>query len=71
VIKDSFEAGVSRGDEALMTTKMCLKYENGLCLKYGGNNPGYAEPFILNDGVRRFKVTFDCSRCVMIISSCD
>ncbi len=67
IIGDSFETGIHTGNEALMTTKMCLKYENGLCSKYGGNASGYTEPFILSDGVHRFKINFDCSRCVMII----
>lgn len=67
VIADSFETGVRAGDEALMTTKMCLKYESGLCPKHGGISSSYKEPFILDDGVRRFDVTFECSSCMMVI----
>lgn len=67
IIKDSFETGVHTGTEVLMTTKMCLKYENGLCPEYGGKNSEYTGPFILSNGVQRFKVTFDCSRCMMNI----
>jgi len=67
IINDSYETGVYTGNEVLMTTKMCLKFENGLCPKYGGKNSGYTEPFILNDGRNRFMVTFDCSGCVMNI----
>ncbi len=66
-IADSFETGVRSGNEALMTTKMCLKYESGLCPKHGGRISSYKEPFILNDGVRKFDVTFDCSSCMMVI----
>lgn len=71
VIRESFESGTRTGNEVLMITKMCLKYENGLCSKNGAKTPVYSEPFILNDGVRKFRVTFDCSRCVMIIQSHD
>lgn len=67
IINDSYETGVRTGNEVLMTTKMCLKFENGLCPKYGGKKSGYKEPFILNDGRNRFMVTFDCSGCFMNI----
>lgn len=66
-IADSFETGIHDGSEALMTTKMCLKYENDLCPKHGGKTSGYSEPFILDDGANRYSLTFDCSACVMIL----
>lgn len=70
-ITEAFETGPRTGNEALMTTKMCLKYENGFCPKYGGHISGFSEPYFLNDGVNRFKLSFDCSRCVMLIQSCN
>ncbi len=70
-IRESFETGSRTGNEVLMTTKMCLKYENGLCPQNGGKTGIYSEPFILSDVNRNFRVTFDCSRCVMIVQACD
>ncbi|HPJ34922.1 MAG TPA: U32 family peptidase [Spirochaetota bacterium] len=66
-IDESFETGSRSGGEPLMTTKMCVKYENGLCPKYGGRDSGYREPFILDDGKNRFTLRFDCENCFMIV----
>ncbi|HPR38944.1 MAG TPA: U32 family peptidase [Spirochaetota bacterium] len=70
-VMESFETGSRTGTEDLMTTKMCLKYENGLCPGNGGKNSGYSEPFILSDGSRKFRIIFDCSRCIMMIKPYD
>lgn len=67
VIRDSFETGAHDGTEALMTTRMCLKYETGLCRKYGGKASGFTEPFTLDDGINRYCLSFDCAACFMIV----
>jgi len=68
-IKPAFEIK-SFGDENLMTTKMCLRYENDLCKKTCSNRD-FVEPFILSDGINYFTVSFDCDNCCMIIKKRD
>ena len=55
------ENGADLAGKALMTTKFCLRRRLGLCKK------GKAvEPLFLEDGEgRRFRLEFDCARCVM------
>ncbi len=49
-----------------MTTKHCLKFQLGFCLKFGGSKPlNFTEPFYLNDGKNEMKLDFDCLQCVM------
>ncbi|MCM2266497.1 MAG: U32 family peptidase [Elusimicrobiales bacterium] len=55
------EGGADLGDKPLMTTKFCLRRQLGLCKK--GKS---VEPLFLEDGEgRRFRLEFDCARCVM------
>lgn len=64
----------------LMRTKYCLRYELGLCSRYGkadkkGSSPrkapqtvpSAAEPLFLLNGANRLQVNFDCARCEMVI----
>ena len=55
------------GGKALMTTKYCLRYELGWCLKTkkGANYPN--ETLYLHNNGHRFRLEFDCSKCVMRI----
>lgn len=50
--------------KALMTTKYCLRYELGICLKQHPNTA--ADLFLLNNR-NRFRLLFDCHRCEMQI----
>ena len=56
----------------LMTTKYCLRYELGQCLKLKNNatvSPEYkGNLFLLNNG-RKFKLCFDCTKCEMQIKT--
>ncbi len=55
------EAGADLANQPLMTTKFCLRRQLGLCKK--GKE---VEPLFLEDGEgRRFRLEFDCARCVM------
>ena len=55
------EAGADLAGQPLMTTKFCLRRQLGLCKK--GKE---VEPLFLEDGEgRRFRLEFDCARCVM------
>lgn len=50
----------------VMTTKHCLKYQLGYCIKYDGPNvqPPY-EPLYLFDGGNKLRLEFDCLNCRM------
>ena len=59
-------------EKALMTTKYCLRYELGCCLK--GKNKDKAQvsidntdKLILGNNGRYFRLEFDCSACQMCI----
>jgi putative protease len=58
--------------KALMTTKYCLRYELGCCLK--GKSKGTpkvdikpTDELILRNNDRRFRLEFDCKECLMRI----
>ncbi len=53
---------------ALMTCRHCLRYESGGCRKYGGKPLPYPEPWYLEQGGHRFRLTFDCKNCEMKLS---
>lgn len=59
-------------DKALMTTKYCLRYELGCCLR-GKNRDGAkidirpADNLVLRNNDRCFRLEFDCLECVMRI----
>ena len=56
--------------KALMTTKYCLRYELGQCLKHKCNadiSPDYRGELFLRNNERRFRLHFDCSQCEMQI----
>ena len=50
--------------KALMTTKYCLRYELGMCLK---QHPDTAGDLFLRNNRNRFRLLFDCPRCQMQI----
>jgi putative protease len=66
-IENSFETSTSRITGPLMTTKLCLKYENNLCHKQNSSNKKFTEPYYLIDGNIRYRVEFDCKDCFMLI----
>lgn len=55
----------------VMTTKYCIRYEMGRCLKYSRPviTPDLKEPLYLHDKRHSFRLNFDCKRCVMEIIS--
>ncbi len=62
----AFEKQTARHGMTVMTTKHCLKFELGFCLKLGGSQPdNFSEPFSLNDGKNELMLEFDCAQCVM------
>lgn len=57
--------GEVNGEGALMTTKMCLKYELGKCPTYQKADPDFPKTLYLSNRDGRFRLSFDCRECVM------
>ena len=59
-----------RDGAELMRTRYCIKRELGICPKYGGKlPPGITGPLFLTNNGRRLRLSFDCTRCEMIVTS--
>ena len=56
-------------DAVLMLSKHCIRYSMGWCPTYHKERSPYKEPYYLmsSDG-KRFKLKFDCKRCLMEVS---
>lgn len=50
---------------ALMTTKMCIKYELGKCPIYQEDDPTFPKTLYLSSNNIRFRLSFDCKECIM------
>ena len=50
--------------KALMTSKYCLRYELGYCLRKGGGEKS-PEPWYLKNNKNWFRLVFDCRQCQM------
>ena len=71
-IEDAFELSSPSLNTALMTTRLCLRFELGWCQKHKNNAPiaKAADPkgaLFLENGPISLKCEFDCERCVMKI----
>ena len=69
-IESAAESGVDLHDRKVMTTKLCLKYEAGLCRRYKLDQTprSIKEPlYLLDEAGKRYKLKFDCESCVMEI----
>ncbi len=64
-IEKGVELQDSFAETTLMTTKYCLKYQFDLCK----GERGSAEQLFLSDGKTRYRLEFDCDRCVMKVES--
>ena len=64
-IDEGFELSHVAGAH-LMTTKYCLRYELGACLKTAGAAK-LKEPLFLENNGQRFRLQFDCARCQMVV----
>jgi len=53
----------------LMLTKYCLKHALGLCPSKQKSKPPFKEPLYLSYRDTKLLLSFDCSRCEMILSS--
>lgn len=58
---------LSHSDSAnLMTTKYCIRHELGACLRTDAGSKLPVMLYLENNG-KRFRLTFDCNRCQMMI----
>ncbi|MDR1723533.1 MAG: U32 family peptidase [Tannerella sp.] len=65
-IDSAFEAGID-ANVPLMYTKHCLRYSLGCCPVHQKIRPQYKEPYYLIYRDKRFRLDFDCKKCVMIL----
>jgi putative protease len=67
-IEKAFEISGNHENKELMTTKLCIKYNLGLCEKY--QNPEKSEkPQYLQYNEQKFELEFDCKNCEMKVKS--
>ena len=66
-IDPGFEVRAAEG-VPLMFTKHCIKYETGFCPRTGSREK-LAEPLYLRHKNHQFKLSFDCVKCEMQVSS--
>lgn len=69
-IQPAFELNPSAINGPLMKTKLCLKYEAGICPVYHTNSAATGALF-LTDGKNRYRLDFRCSDCVMLVYKAD
>lgn len=62
------EKTLTNDEIILMSSRHCLRYQLGQCLKRENVSPEYQGDLFLQDNRRRFKLSFDCKNCMMEIS---
>ncbi len=66
VIESGFDMRESQTGVRVMTTSWCLRRELGQCLAQPENlKPEYGGELYLEHGVLRYRLGFDCARCMM------
>ena len=53
----------------LMRSRFCIKWELGLCPKLSEQRTALREPLYLVNQKNRLRLTFDCSRCEMVVEA--
>ena len=66
-IEKSYETSSLKIKGPLMTTKLCLRYENSMCKKEKNASAKFQEPFYLIDENGKYRIEFDCRNCFMLI----
>ncbi|MBO7523787.1 MAG: U32 family peptidase, partial [Bacteroidales bacterium] len=66
-VDDAYEVSDDRSEKRLMTTKHCIRYELGLCTKQRKDKQKSSSQLMLCDGVRKFRLQFDCANCQMFV----
>lgn len=76
ILESSFEQQKDVKGKKLMTTKHCLRYFRGVCLKEAGKNTAknkaaFKEPLFLVHEGKKYRLSFDCAKCQMEIYNCN
>ncbi len=66
-IEKALETSTPKPNQLLMTTRYCIKYELGWCAKLQKAKNTPQEPLFLEDYKRKYKLDFDCTKCMMQI----
>ncbi|MEI8202685.1 MAG: U32 family peptidase [Bacteroidota bacterium] len=64
-IEDGFELNDSPADDIIFSSRYCIKFELGRCPKQKPILPAMPEPWSLSDHKNKYRLSFDCKRCVM------
>ncbi len=67
LIEPAFELQSNFEGKVVMTTKHCLKFENGICPIHQMRDKSIKEPLWLEGGGHKYKLEFDCKNCEMKI----
>jgi len=65
LIENAFEAQTNFSGKDIMITRHCIKYQMGACEKFEKNPEKLSEPLFLEDNNRKYKLEFDCDKCMM------
>ncbi|HEX2948850.1 MAG TPA: DUF3656 domain-containing protein, partial [Armatimonadota bacterium] len=64
-IEPAAESGLNMRDKKVMTTKFCLRYQLGMCLKRQSAMTQNKQLFLVDDEGHELELRFDCSHCEM------
>ena len=64
-IEPAAESGLDLHGRVVMTTKLCLRYELGACLKEDEKHHLCAPLALLDEEGNRLDLRFDCAKCQM------
>ena len=67
LIEAAAESGLDMAGRKLMTTKLCIRRELGICIKEKNGNKHEKPLYIEDEEGRRFRLGFDCAACEMEI----
>lgn len=67
-IQPAFELNPGQGNVPVMKTKLCIKYESGICPVYNGAGSS-KDPLFISSGIDTFRLVFDCGECIMYVYS--
>jgi putative protease len=69
-IQPAFELNPCHGNVPVMKTKLCIKYESGICPVYNGAG-SIKDPLFINSGPDTYRLVFDCRECIMYVYTVD
>jgi putative protease len=67
VREPALEAGGQAAGRPLITTRHCIRHQLDACPRFSEPAVALQEPLLLCDGRRRYRLAFDCRRCLMTV----